>query len=118
MQELSYNSAFTYHGIVIILFYLVPFVFSFFRNFIISPLTLVNDYFFPRINSFSIHLLIISLFPFGLRIVDGLLGLAWTMYPPLSLEPSGISLDLLIFSLHLNGLSSFLGSFNYLITIS
>ena len=118
IQELSYNSVFTYHGIVIILFYLVPFVFSFFRNFIISPLTLVNDYFFPRINSFSIHLLIISLFPFGLRIVDGLLGLAWTMYPPLSLEPSGISLDLLIFSLHLNGLSSFLGSFNYLITIS
>ena len=39
-------------------------------------------------------------------------------YPPLSIQHSGASVDLAILSLHLNGLSSILGSINMLVTIA
>ena len=38
-------------------------------------------------------------------------------YPPLSIQHSGAAVDLAILSLHLNGLSSILGSVNMLVTI-
>lgn len=39
-------------------------------------------------------------------------------YPPLSIQHSGASVDLAILSLHLNGLSSILGSINLLVTVA
>lgn len=39
-------------------------------------------------------------------------------YPPLSIQHSGSSVDLAILSLHLNGLSSILGSINLLVTVA
>jgi len=46
-------------------------------------------------------------------------GTGWTVYPPLSdlKFHSGISVDLAIFRLHLAGVSSILGSINFLTTI-
>ena len=43
-------------------------------------------------------------------------GLGWVAYPPLSVQHSGSAVDLAILSLHLNGLSSILGSINLLVT--
>lgn len=44
-------------------------------------------------------------------------GTGWTAYPPQSVLHSGASVDLHILSLHLNGLSSILGSVNILATV-
>jgi cytochrome c oxidase subunit 1 len=48
------------------------------------------------------------------------MGTRWTIYPPLSSIPahSGIAVDFAIFRLHAGGISSLLGSINYMSTIS
>jgi heme/copper-type cytochrome/quinol oxidase subunit 1 len=45
-------------------------------------------------------------------------GTGWTVYPPLSttFSPSG-AVDCAIFALHLTGISSILGSLNFIVTI-
>ena len=74
---------------------------------------------FPRINNLSFWLLPPSL---GLLLSASLLGdgvgTGWTLYPPLSsLGHPGIATDLSIFSLHIAGASSILGSINFIVTI-
>jgi len=75
---------------------------------------------FPRINNLSFWLLIPSfIFLMLSSILDAGVGAGWTVYPPLSdlKFHSGISVDLAIFRLHLAGVSSILGSINFLTTI-
>jgi len=75
---------------------------------------------FPRINNLSFWLLIPSfIFLMLSSILDAGVGTGWTVYPPLSdlKFHSGISVDLAIFRLHLAGVSSILGSINFLTTI-
>jgi cytochrome c oxidase subunit 1 len=75
---------------------------------------------FPRMNNLSFWLLIPS-FTFLLlsSIIDSGVGTGWTVYPPLADRKfhSGVSVDLAIFSLHVAGVSSILGSINFLTTI-
>lgn len=74
---------------------------------------------FPRLNNISfwlnppaLALLLLS------TLVEQGPGTGWTAYPPLSVQHSGSSVDLAILSLHLNGLSSILGSVNMLVTVA
>lgn len=76
---------------------------------------------FPRLNNISLLLLIPSLFILVLSaIIEGGCGTGWTLYPPLSSiqSHSGPSVDLAIFTLHLTGISSLLGSINFIVTIA
>lgn len=52
-------------------------------------------------------------------IVESGVGTGWTLYPPLSgvIAHPGPAVDLAIFALHLSGLSSLLGSINFIVTI-
>lgn len=74
---------------------------------------------FPRLNNISFWLNPPAL---GLLLLSTLVeqgaGTGWTAYPPLSIQHSGAAVDLAILSLHLNGLSSILGSINILVTIA
>lgn len=75
---------------------------------------------FPRLNNISFWLLPPSLLLLVLSaLVEVGAGTGWTVYPPLSSVQahSGASVDLAIFSLHLSGLSSLLGSINFITTI-
>lgn len=75
---------------------------------------------FPRLNNVSFWLIPPA---FMLTILSTLVesgpGTGWTLYPPLASisAHSGGSVDLLIFSLHLLGISSLLGSINFICTI-
>jgi len=48
--------------------------------------------------------------------IEGGVNVGWTFYIPLSIIDSS-SVDLLFFSLHIAGLSSLLGSINFIVTI-
>ena len=91
-----------------------------FGNFLLPLLVGGPDMAFPRLNNISFWLLPPSLILLVFSAcIEGGAGTGWTIYPPLSgiQSHSGPSVDLAIFALHLSGVSSLLGSINFITTV-
>jgi group II intron reverse transcriptase/maturase len=113
-----YNVLITAHGLLMLLFLVSPALFGGFGNWLTPILLGAVDVAFPRLNNISFWLnppaLVLLLLS---ALVEQGPGVGWYAYPPLSVQHSGSSVDLAILSLHINGLSSILGSINLLVTI-
>nr|WDA96118.1 cytochrome c oxidase subunit I [Hirudinaria manillensis] len=116
-----YNSLVTAHGLVMIFFMVMPILIGGFGNWLLPLMVGAVDMSFPRLNNLSFWLLPPSMIMLlSSSLIEGGVGAGWTLYPPLladSVSHSGPCVDMAIFSLHMAGASSILGSLNFISTI-
>ncbi|MFI6149735.1 cytochrome c oxidase subunit I [Streptomyces sp. NPDC051109] len=116
----QYNQLFTVHGTVMMLLFATP-TFTGFAN-AVMPLQIgAPDVAFPRLNAFTYWVYLFG----GLMVVSGFLtangsaAFGWFAYAPLNgaAYSPGIGADLWIMGLAVSGLSTILGSVNFITTI-
>ena len=118
--EQAYNISISAHGLIMIFYFVMPVLIGAAGNWLIPVLLGVVDMNYPRMNNFSFWILVPALFLLvSSSLIEGGAACGWTAYFPLSGidNHSGASVDLVILSLHLAGLSSLFGSINFIVTI-
>ncbi|MBV7393801.1 cytochrome c oxidase subunit I [Mameliella sediminis] len=117
-----WNVLITGHGILMMFFVVIPALFGGFGNYFMPLQIGAPDMAFPRMNNLSFWLYVAgttlavcSVFAPG---GNGQLGsgVGWVLYPPLSVNEAGMSMDLAIFAVHVSGASSILGAINMITT--
>jgi cytochrome c oxidase subunit 1 len=119
----TYNAFFTMHATIMIFFVVMPILIGCFGNFLIPLMLGARDMAFPKLNMLSFWvgavagvLMVASFFVTG-----GAAAAGWTSYAPLSSVPiyTGVDWgqDLWCMSLIVLGVSSLMGSINYITTI-
>jgi cytochrome c oxidase subunit 1 len=119
----TYNAFFTMHATIMIFFAVMPILVGCFGNFLIPLMIGARDMAFPLLNAMSFWtavpagiLMLASFFVTG-----GPAAAGWTSYPPLSGVPAYTGVDwgqnLWCLSLIVLGLSSLMGSVNYITTV-
>ena len=113
----------TMHGTFMVFFAIMPLLVGVYANFLIPLKIGTHDMAFPRINmwSFWLALLAGAIMLAGFFVPDGAPRAGWTMYAPLSARPdlSGATYSQKLWSISIVvlGLSSVMGSVNYITTI-
>jgi cytochrome c oxidase subunit 1 len=117
----AFNALTTMHGTVMVFLFAMPMLAGI-ANYLVPLMIGAPDMAFPRINALSLWLYVIgAVVLIGSFGADGGAATAgWTAYTPLSgpdYSP-GAGQDLWILGLHLVGVSSLLGSINFMVTIT
>ncbi|HEU5280570.1 MAG TPA: cytochrome o ubiquinol oxidase subunit I [Gammaproteobacteria bacterium] len=114
-----YNQIFTAHGVIMIFFMAMPFMFGLIN--IALPLQIgARDVAFPFLNSLSFWLSVVGAMLVNVSLVVGdFAGTGWLAYPPLSelaYSPS-VGVDYYIWALQIAGVGTLLSGINFVVTV-
>jgi cytochrome c oxidase subunit 1 len=119
----QYNMAFTMHATIMIFFVIMPILAGGFGNYLIPLMIGARDMAFPVLNMLSFWVAVVSgvIMLSGFWVEGGHAAAGWTSYAPLSAVPSYTGVNwgqnLWCISLFILGISSMMGSINYITTI-
>ena len=113
-----YNQMLTLHGLIMVFGAVMP-AFVGLANWLVPMMVGAPDMALPRLNNLSFWLLT---FAFGILLSSlfmegGAPNFGWTFYAPLSTTYAPPSVTFFIFSVHIMGASSIMGSINVIVTI-
>ena len=123
IEPAFYNSLFTMHATIMVFFVIVPLLVGAFGNFLIPLMIGTRDMAFPTLNmlSFWAAVLGVIIMMTGFFVPGGHAAAGWTGYAPLSTIPEYTGVDwgqnIWCISLIVMGISSLMGSINYITTI-
>jgi len=114
----TYNVFLYFHGAAMILGFLIPGLTGFLANYLLPMMIGAHDVAFPRINALSVWLywfgIVLALLTF---VIPNPPDIMWTGYVPYSSQYSTGNSAFYVFTVHLIGFSSILGSVNFLCTV-
>lgn len=114
-----YNQIFTAHGVIMIFFMAMPFMFGLMN--LAVPLQIgARDVAYPYLNSLSLWLTVISAMLVNISLVIGdFAATGWLAYPPLSetIYSPGPGVDYYIWAVQISGVGSLLSGINFTATI-
>ncbi|HYE91344.1 MAG TPA: cbb3-type cytochrome c oxidase subunit I, partial [Terriglobales bacterium] len=123
LEPSHYNMAFTMHATIMIFFVVMPILAGGFGNFLIPLMIGARDMAFPLLNALSFWTAVPAaiLMLAGFFVPGGHAAAGWTSYAPLSsvVEYTGVNWghNLWCISLFILGISSMMGSINYITTV-
>ncbi len=118
-----YNSLFTMHATIMVFFVVMPILVGCFGNYLIPLMIGTRDMAFPVLNMLSFWTSVVAgiIMIAGFFVPGGHAAAGWTSYAPLSADPvwSGVDMGQTLWgiSLIVLGISSLMGSINYITTI-
>lgn len=114
-----YNQIFTTHGVIMILFMAMPFMFGLFN--VMVPLQIgARDVAFPFLNALSFWLFFAGAMLFNLSfVIGGSPDAGWLAYPPYSelMYNPGVGQDFYIWGIQISGIGSLMTGINFIVTI-
>ena len=114
-----YNEIFTAHGVIMIFFMAMPFMFGLLN--LVLPLQIgARDVAYPYLNSLSLWLTVGSALLVNISLVVGkFAATGWLAYPPLSglVYSPGVGVDYYIWALQISGVGSLLSAINFMVTV-
>src|ERR1700687_489446 len=119
----TYNAFFTMHATIMIFFVVMPILVGAFGNFLIPLIIGTRDMAFPLLNMISFWVAAVAgvLMLAGFFVPGGHAAAGWTSYAPLSANPTYTGVywgqNLWCISILILGISSLMGSINYITTI-
>src|SRR5579885_104767 len=113
----TYNKAFTFHGVVMVWFFLIPSIPATLGNFLLPLMIGARDVAFPKLNLASWYLYIIGgLFTICALLMGGV-DTGWTFYTPFSTMFSNSNVFLVIVGVFVTGFSTIFTGLNFIVTI-
>jgi cytochrome c oxidase subunit 1 len=117
MSAESYNKAFTFHGVVMVWFFLIPSIPATLGNFLLPLMIGARDVAFPRLNLLSWYLYMAGgVFTITCLLAGGV-DTGWTFYTPFSTLFSNSHVMLTVIGVFIVGFSSILTGLNFIVTI-
>src|SRR6185312_15467779 len=113
----SYNKTFTFHGVVMVWFFLIPSIPTTLGNFLLPLMIGARDVAFPRLNLASWYLYVAGgLFTIATLLAGGV-DTGWTFYTPFSTMFSNSNVFLVVAGVFITGFSSILTGLNFIVTV-